>query len=137
MGVSARYAIGTYIRSAKTVRREVQVQRTAYTAKPTIGKETKKGEAKKNYPGERTHTSQQQYIHCYQNKNRSRQQHHMHGKSSQVLRKSHVQPVSQPPILSTQCGIQLPSLPSTSTISVSHRHRHPTPFSLGVSILSQ
>jgi hypothetical protein len=45
--------------------------------------------------------------------------------------------VTNPPAISTHSGIQLPSLPSTSTISVSHRHLHPTPFSFSVSHLAQ
>jgi len=45
--------------------------------------------------------------------------------------------VTNPPAISTHSGIQLPSLPSTSTISVSHLHLQPTPFSFSVSHLAQ
>ena len=45
--------------------------------------------------------------------------------------------VMKPPAISTHSGMQLPSLPSTSTISVSHLHLHPTPFSFSVSHFAQ
>lgn len=45
--------------------------------------------------------------------------------------------LAHPPATSTHSARQLPSLPSTSTMSVSQRHRQPTPFSLGVSHSSQ
>src|SRR3569833_4584212 len=47
------------------------------------------------------------------------------------------QGLAQPPATSTHSARQLPSLPSTSTMSVSQRQRQPTPFSLGASHVSQ
>lgn len=44
---------------------------------------------------------------------------------------------AHPPATATHSAMQLPSLPSTSTISVSHLHLHPTPFSLTASQVSQ
>lgn len=45
--------------------------------------------------------------------------------------------LDQPPATSTHSGIQLPSLPSTSTMSVSHLQRQPQPFSLTASKSAQ
>lgn len=45
--------------------------------------------------------------------------------------------LAHPPATSTHSAKQLPSLPSTSTMSVSQRQRQPTPFSLGGSQCSQ
>ena len=45
--------------------------------------------------------------------------------------------LAHPPTTSTHSARQLPSLPSTSTMSVSQRHRQPTPFSFGGSHSSQ
>ncbi len=44
---------------------------------------------------------------------------------------------AHPPATLTHSERQLPSLPSTSTISVSHLHRQPTPFSFTESNVSQ
>lgn len=50
-----------------------------------------------------------------------------HGRKETLLS----QGLAQPPATSTHSARQLPSLPSTSTMSVSQRQRQPTPFSLG------
>lgn len=53
--------------------------------------------------------------------------------SMERVEKLHYHSGSQPPATLTHSGVQLPGLPSTSSISVSQRQWHPTPLCFGVS----